>query len=110
MAVSITMNCDCMDFMRTLPNKFFQLGCADPPYGINADKFNNGAGLKDHGEGSTAQRLRQKGRLNQGSGKLKNCILNRSDCSWDSKPPPKEYFDELFRICENVVIWGGQLL
>lgn len=26
---------------------------------------------------------------------------------WDSFTPPKEYFDELFRISKNQVIWGG---
>ena len=26
---------------------------------------------------------------------------------WDSNIPPKEYFDELFRISKNQIIWGG---
>ena len=101
---------DCMEYMKTVPDKFFNLSVVDPPYGINADTFNNGAGYRDHSNGSTAQRLRTKGRLNQGAGKLKNRILNSSDCGWDANPPSKEYFEQLFRISENCVIWGGQLL
>lgn len=31
-------NIDCMEYMRTLPDKTIQLAIADPPYGIGADK------------------------------------------------------------------------
>lgn len=92
-----------MEYMKTLPDKYFNLAVVDPPYGINADKFGNGSNLGGRGK-STSRRL------NQGSGKLKNRILNQSNCSWDTKPPHKEYFQELFRVSENCVIWGGQLL
>lgn len=27
--------CDCIDYMRTLPDKAFNLAIVDPPYGIN---------------------------------------------------------------------------
>ena len=89
--------------MKRYPDGFFDLAIVDPPYGIGADRFNNGAGMKDHANSSTAKRLR----VNQGAGKLKNRILNKSDCSWDSNPPPKEYFDELRRVSKNQIIWGG---
>lgn len=101
MPSSIALNCDCMEYMKSLPDKAFDLAVVDPPYGINADKFKNGAGSKDHPKGSTA------GRLNRGSGKLKGRILNQSDCSWDFSPPPQEYFEQLFRVSQNQVIWGG---
>lgn len=26
---------------------------------------------------------------------------------WDSQPPNKEYFNELFRVSKNQIIWGG---
>jgi site-specific DNA-methyltransferase (adenine-specific) len=29
------------------------------------------------------------------------------DCSWDYEPPAEEYFNELFRISKNQIIWGG---
>ena len=98
---------DCLAAMREMPDKYFDLAVVDPPYGINADTFNNGSGAsKDRGIYGTAVRLR-KDRLSHGSGKLENRLLNQSDCSWDKDPPPKEYFDELFRVSKNQVIWGG---
>ena len=32
------MNVDCMEYMRTLPDKFFDLAIVDPPYGIGMDR------------------------------------------------------------------------
>ena len=29
---------------------------------------------------------------------------------WDNQIPDNSYFDELFRVSKNQVIWGGQLL
>lgn len=94
---------DCMDYMRSLPDKAFDLSIADPPYGINAPNMKMGA---NNGYESTAI-LCKKGRFNNGSGQLKNRILNQSNCSWDKKPPTQEFFDELFRVSKNVIIWGG---
>lgn len=37
MPVSEVYNCDCMEFMRDLPDNAFDLVIADPPYGIAAD-------------------------------------------------------------------------
>lgn len=96
-------NIDCVEYMRTLPDKYFQLSIADPPYGINAPNMKMG---EHGGYESTATRCR-KGRLNSGAGKLKNRLLNQSDCSWDREPPKKEFFDQLFRVSLNVIIWGG---
>ena len=93
-------NIDCLELMRTLPDKCFQLAIADPPYGINAPKMGMGSGYSDGHYTPTK-------RLNGGAGKLKNRVLNQSDCEWDSKPPTKDFFDELFRVCENVIIWDG---
>lgn len=105
--MNVAYNMDCMEAMRQMPDNAFDLAVVDPPYGINADKFNNGSGKKTGGKGdSTATKLR-KGRLNTGSGKLKNRLLNQSDCSWDAEPPQKEYFNELFRVSKNQIIWGG---
>lgn len=91
---------DCMDYMRTIPDKFFELAVVDPPYGINAPNMTMGTNMnRKHGGyngESVAQRLK-KGRLNQGSGKLKNRALNTMPCDWDFNPPSKEYFDELLR-------------
>ena len=105
---SEVFNTDCLEYMRTLPDKAFQLAIADPPYGINAPNMNMG-GTKDHPR--IAQRLKMehkdKGRLNSGAGKLKDRVLNTSMFGWDNAVPTQEFFDELRRVCENVIIWGA---
>lgn len=108
-------NIDCMDGMKEFPDGFFELAIVDPPYGIQADRFSNGSGAsKDKGNRyGTSVRLmegRKEGRLNHGCGKLKGRMLNTSDCSWDTKIPPPEYFRELMRVSQNQIIWGGELL
>ena len=99
-------NMDCMEGMKQFPDKFFDLAIVDPPYGINADSFGMGDGLQGRGR-SVARELKKQGRLNAGAGKLKNRLLNQSDCSWDNSPPPQEYFDELCRVSHNQIVWGG---
>ena len=103
--MNVAYNMDCLAAMREMPDNAFDLAVVDPPYGIGADNFKNGAGSKDHPQGSTT--VKMKNRLNQGCGKLKNRTLNQSDCSWDAEPPQKEYFDQLFRVSKNQIIWGG---
>ena len=88
---------DCMEFMRTCKDKQFDLTIVDPPYGIGAP--NMGA--------TPCQRKKGSNRLNSGSVKLKDRILNVSNCDWDNNIPSEEYFNELFRISKNQIIWGG---
>ena len=93
---------DCIKYLESIESNCVDLAIVDPPYGINADNMQMGSAPNRKEKGkypgtSTAVRLK-KGRLNQGSGKLKNRILNRSDCSWDYEKPTKEYFDALFDI------------
>lgn len=78
---SEVFNIDCMEFMKGLPDNIFTLAIADPPYGL--DK-----------------------KSTQGSGKLKNRTLNKHDMTWDVKPPML-FFDELRRVCQHIIIWGG---
>lgn len=104
------MNADCMEYMRSVPDGYFDLAIVDPPYGINANKMSMGANKKrsdgwSRGD-STAVKVR-KGRLNQGSGKLKNRTLNTMNCEWDSAIPSPEYFAELMRVSQNQIIFGG---
>ena len=73
------LNCDCMDYMATLPDKAFDLAIVDPPYGIGMDGGNVGyKGFND---------------------------FEKKD--WDSSAPTKEYFNELFRVSKNQIVWGG---
>lgn len=104
------LNIDCMNYMRAQPDGAFDLAIVDPPYGINAPAMSMGNNPNRADgwsrEESTAVKAR-KGRLNQGSGKLKNRALNTMRCDWDFYPPPAEYFSELFRVSKNQIIWGG---
>lgn len=34
-------NCDCMELMAQIPDKYFELAIVDPPYGGGADTLNN---------------------------------------------------------------------
>jgi len=98
-----------MEGMAYFPDKYFELAVVDPPYGINATKMamgSNKRGLDGYPSVSSAERLR-KGRLNAGSGKLKDRALSTMCCDWDFAPPTQEYFNELFRVSVNQVIWGG---
>lgn len=107
---SVVFHADCMEVMKRYPDKYFDLAVVDPPYGINAPKMAMGSNKTRTKQGypavSTAERLR-KGRLNCGSGKLKNRALNTMDCSWDEEPPSAEYWTELFRVSRNQIVWGG---
>ena len=103
--ISEVYNIDCMEYMKTIPDKFFDLAIVDPPYGINAPKMIMGGGFS--GGKYNPKNYTSKKRLNGGSGKLKNRVLNQSDCTWDETPPDENYFKELFRISKNQIIWGG---
>lgn len=110
MPVSEAYNIDCMEYMKNVPDKTYDLAIVDPPYGINAPLMDMGANLKRNGSRyrgeSTASRIR-KGRLDIDAGKLKDRGLNILSCNWDLCPPSKVYFEELFRVSKNQVIWGG---
>jgi site-specific DNA-methyltransferase (adenine-specific) len=69
---------DCMNFMSKCKDNEFQLSICDPPYGI----YNN----------SVSGFMK----------KMKGC----NNVGWDVKPD-KKYFDELFRISKNQIVWGG---
>lgn len=49
---SIVYNCDCMAYMKTLPDKTFELAVVDPPFGDagqKAKKREQGAHIVDRG-------------------------------------------------------------
>lgn len=76
------LNIDCLEYMKTIPNKFFELAICDPPYGIGRD-------------GSVRTTSKHGGRK---AYEFKG---------WDECTPSYEYFDQLFRISRNQIIWGG---
>jgi site-specific DNA-methyltransferase (adenine-specific) len=108
--VTIT-NEDNMALMARYPDKAFNLAVIDPPYGINAPKMAMGTNKTRAGKGqypgeSTADKLR-KGRLNSGAGKLKNRALNTMNCEWDFSPPTPEFWKEIFRVSDKVIVFGA---
>jgi len=86
--ITIT-NEDNMELMKRYPDNYFDLAIVDPPYGIGADVVQNELGGK---KGFT-----------KGAGTYKKY----HSTNWDNKVPNKEYFDELFRVSKNQIIWGG---
>ena len=76
--ITIT-NEDNMERMKRFPDNHFDFAIVDPPYGIDAvNSLNTVTGGKKH----TAK-------------------------DWDKETPTKEYFDELFRVSKNQIIWGA---
>ena len=83
-------NIDCLEYMRTLPDNYFQLAIADPPYGSDiAD--NESQQQIIHATGTRFKRYESTG-------------VKCPD--WDLAPK-QEFFDELFRVAQIVIIWGG---
>jgi site-specific DNA-methyltransferase (adenine-specific) len=78
---NVILHGDCMDLMKHFNDKEINLSIVDPPYGIN---INNNMG-------------RRRGQKHSGHKKIK----------WDNETPEDNYFDELFRISHNQIIWGG---
>jgi site-specific DNA-methyltransferase (adenine-specific) len=70
-----------MDFLKTCSDNQFELAIVDPPYGIGVN----------HSIG------RRKGDKKS----------NYKKVTWDSKPPDIDYFNELFRVSKDQIIWGA---
>ena len=78
-------NEDNMALMSRYPDKYFDLAIVDPPYGL-------GKRLAHAGNGKNAQ------------SKFTNDFKIKN---WDNETPNREYFNELFRVSKNQIIWGG---
>lgn len=78
-------NMDCMDGMKQIPDKYFELAIVDPPYfkGPNKRRF----------YGRTINKLKIKRRNYE-------VIEN-----WNV--PEEEYFKELLRVSKNQIVWGS---
>ena len=81
-------NCDCMEYMKTLPDKAFDLAIVDPPYGIGFGAYNR-TNRNSKGERFKANKYKQG--------------------DWDSSIPTVDYFMELKRVSRNQIVWGGVL-
>lgn len=79
-------NVDCLPFMKQCEDKQFDLAIVDPPYGIGMD------GTVGIGIGKKNRFTRKK---------------HYEQKNWDKAVPSQEYFDELFRISKNQIVWGA---
>lgn len=148
---NIAYHVDCREFMKAIPDKLFDLCCADPPYGDGTDSSQIGnvdrerekhpavqpiwksgepvraiqgsassdsteAGRKTRGRNTSSP---ERHYVNRGGwhGKYleRNGSPDRRDVggevrkkiiAWDVAPE-KEVFDELFRVSQAQIVWGG---
>lgn len=79
-------NEDCLQALRAMADKQFDLAIVDPPYGIGMD-----------------------GTIGIGIGKEKGFTRKKeyTKKNWDKEVPSQEYFDELFRVSKNQIVWGA---
>ena len=68
---------DCVKALKRFNDNHFDLAIVDPPYGLNIAKT---------------------GSIGRDKFTPKN---------WDEKIPDDEYFEELFRVSKNQIVWGG---
>jgi len=78
-----SFNMDCMDFMKDVPDKFYDLAIVDPPYFKGPQK-------KGYYQGT----------------KQKTKIGNYKDLSKSWNIVDQKYIDELKRVSRNQIIWG----
>jgi site-specific DNA-methyltransferase (adenine-specific) len=83
-SINIT-NEDNMELMARYEDNYFDLAIVDPPYGIN---INVSIGRRKGDKKSSYHKF-------EGN---------------DSSIPSKEYFNELFRVSKNQIIWGGNYI
>lgn len=80
MPISMIM-ADCMDEMKKMPDKAFDLAIVDPEYGIGV---NHNIGRRKGDQPSQYKKV-----------------------DWDSAPPDQAYFHELFRVSKEQIVWGA---
>jgi len=83
---SIVFNEDCVQGLKRFTDNYFDLAIVDPPYGIdvaNDDRFGR-----------------------QASKKAATKTKNYTKKDWDTGVPTKAYWDELFRVSKNQIVWG----
>ena len=76
-------NEDCLQAMKAMQDKQFDLAIVDPPYGIGANKMTLGNGKKK---------------------------IYRGEADWDNAIPTEEYWEELMRVSQNQIVWGGNYM
>jgi site-specific DNA-methyltransferase (adenine-specific) len=85
--ITIT-NEDNMLLMARYPDNYFDLAIVDPPYGIGENGRRNATGDRP-------------------TVKWKNPKSQHYKTFDDSEIPNEQYFNELFRVSKNQIVWGG---
>lgn len=83
-------NRECVEALKQFPDKFFDIAVVDPPYGRGEDSGVNRTSIKKRKDGTKV--VIKSGNYRKGN--------------WDKKPPGIEYFNELFRVSKNQIIFG----
>ena len=84
-------NADCMDYLKDYPDGYFDLAIADPVYGdVTGGGYVTGKynGIK----------------MSKGASALQK---DYHTSLWSQDKTQKEFFNELFRVSKNQIIWGG---
>lgn len=84
MTTQTIINADCLEYMKSLPDKSFDLVLTDPPYGLDMGNPKNNK---------------------QGTYGKKSNFHEASD--WDKSIPSKEYFDQMRRVSKYQIFWGA---
>lgn len=81
-------NIDCLEYMKTLPDNYFDLVITDPPYGIGEKNIQNN--------------------------KSRTVLAKATDWEdkgeWDNNIPNSEVFKEILRVSKNQIIFGGNYM
>ena len=117
--MNVVYNCDCVEAMRSLPDGFFDLCVADPPYGIkitarhqerervrsSVEMADRSAVCGSYGNGRPPI-ARGLARV-QGPAKKIKVESKFYPVFDDSSPPDEGTFRELQRVSKKLIIWGG---
>lgn len=75
--MNVAYNVDCMEYMKTVPDKYFDLAVVDPPYRVQSENHPT------------------------------KCMRKNGNMSCFGDKPNDYYFKELFRVSKNQIIWGA---
>lgn len=82
--MNVVYNMDCMEGMKQYPDKYFELAVVDPVYG----DVPSGGYMSKTGGGKAGH-------------------IDYHDAIWKQGKTPPDYFQELFRVSKNQIIWGA---
>ena len=82
---SVVYNEDCVEGLKRFSDNHFDLAIVDPPYGLG--KRTTDGGSKKNTQTKFMDDIRRS--------------------NWDDNVPTAEYWEQLFRVSKNQIVWGG---